>query len=338
MNKQLKMQTPNEKTVRQICNLTGFHRVTATVLANRGITSQSQLSAFLNPSLSHIQSFETLVDMNKAVQRITDAIVNKEKILVFGDYDVDGITSVTILYEFLTLTGANVSYYVPHRINEGYGLNSRQILDVAIPGKFNLIVTTDCGSASHEAVECANQSGIDVVITDHHTISNSPPGAFAVINPRRNDCPSGSGYMAGVGVAFCLLISLRKHLRDINFWKGKHEPNLKAFCELVALGTISDIVPLIKENRIMTKAGLDVINTSPRTGIKALVEACGINKPFIAFSMIVIRMIGLYIPLAWFASSWIGLEGIFWAAFTANLISGAIAYLVLFKKLRADHK
>lgn len=281
MHKQLKTQHPNEKTIRQICNLTGLHRVTATVLANRGITSQSQLSAFLNPSLNHLRSFEKLIDMDKAVCRITDAIINREKILVFGDYDVDGITSVTILYEFLTLTGANVSYYIPHRVNEGYSLKIQHISGVAIAGNINLIVTTDCGSASHEAVKCANQSGIDVIVTDHHTISSTMPDAFAIVNPRRNDCPSGSGYLAGVGVVFYLLITLRKHLRDINFWNGKQEPNLKNFCDLVALGTISDIVPLVNENRIITKAGLDVINTSPRTGIKALIDACGINKPFI---------------------------------------------------------
>lgn len=281
MHKRLKTQHPNEKTVRQICNMTGFHRVTATVLANRGITSQSHLSAFLNPSLNHLRSFEKLIDMDKAVQRIIDAILNREKILVFGDYDVDGITSVIILYEFLALTGANVSYYIPHRVNEGYSLKIQHISDVATAGNINLIITTDCGSASHEAVKCANQSGIDVIVTDHHTISSTMPEAFAIVNPQRNDCPSGAKYLAGVGVAFYLLICLRKSLRDINFWNDKQEPNLKNFCDLVALGTISDIVPIVNENRIITKAGLDVINTSPRTGIKALIDVCGTNKPFI---------------------------------------------------------
>lgn len=281
MNKQLKIQHPNKKIVQRICSQTGFHPVTATILANRDITTKKMVDAFLNPSLNNIQSFETLIDMDKAVSRIAKAIINKEKILVFGDYDADGITSTTILYEFFSYAGADVSYYIPHRIDEGYGLNIQQILDVVIPGNFNLIVTTDCGSSSHDAVTNANQKKIDVIITDHHTISSTFPDALAIINPRRNDCSSDAGYLAGVGVAFCLIISLRKHLRDINFWNALPEPNLKDYCDLVALGTIADIVPMIKENRIMTKAGLDVINTKPRPGIKALIEDCKIDKPFI---------------------------------------------------------
>ena len=278
MKKQMEILNADPATVQRIQKQTGCHPITAKILANRGISSKESIDEFFNPSLRHIHSFTTLIDMDKAVERITRAILNNEKILVFGDYDVDGITSTTILYEFLTTTGADAEYYIPHRINEGYGLNLNQIKKVVIPGGFNLVVTIDCGSASHEAIDYASQSGIDIIVTDHHAITDSIPMAHAVVNPRRNDCPSDSTYLAGVGVAFCLLISLRKHLRGLNFWQDRQEPNLKDHCDLVALGTIADVVPLIHENRIMTKAGLDVINTSPRPGLKALITISGMNK------------------------------------------------------------
>ncbi len=281
MKKKMEILSPDKATVRQIQDRTGCHPVTAQILANRGISSEKSISEFYNPSLGHIQSFENLIDIEKAVHRISHAILKNEKILVYGDYDVDGITSTTILYEFLLSTGADVAYYIPHRIEEGYGLNVYQIEQVVIPGRFNLVITIDCGSASHDAVDKANDCGIDIIVTDHHTIGDSIPNAVAVVNPKRDDCPSQSSYLAGVGVAFCLLIRLRKHLREINFWGKRQEPNLKDFCDLVALGTIADIVPLVRENRIMTKAGLEVINTNPRPGLAALIRFSGINKPLI---------------------------------------------------------
>ena len=218
--------------------------------------------------------------MDIAVHRISTAIENNEKILIFGDYDVDGITATTILYEFLSYVGADVSYYIPHRILEGYGLQVNHILNYALPEKINLIITVDCGSSSHRAVNIAQNAGIDVIITDHHSISEKRPSAIAVINPKRHDCPSGFDNLAGVGVAFYLLICLRKHLRENHFWENLLEPNLKNLCDLVALGTVADVVPLIDENRIFSKTGLEVINSGNRSGIKALIEVCGINSHF----------------------------------------------------------
>jgi single-stranded-DNA-specific exonuclease len=290
MKKQMEILTPDHTTVQNIQKHTGCHPIIAIILANRGILTEKSISEFFNPSLSHMTSFETLIDMDKAVERITRGILKNEKILVFGDYDVDGITSTTILYEFLSAAGANVTYYIPHRIEEGYGLNIHQIEHVVIPGDFNLVITIDCGSASHDAIDYAGQSGIDIIVTDHHAISDTLPGALAVVNPRRDDCPSGSSHLAGVGVAFCLLISLRKHLRELNFWDDRPEPNLKNFCDLVALGTIADIVPLIKENRIMTQAGLEIINTSPRPGLDALIKLSGISKTTVDTEDIAFRL------------------------------------------------
>ena len=147
-----------------------------------------------------------------------------------------------------------------------------------MPNGINLIITVDCGSDSHEAVEAARKAGIDVIITDHHIISDIIPPAVAVVNPKRCDCPSGFHDLAGVGVALYLLICLRKKLRDINFWQDRPEPNLKSYCDLVALGTLADMVPLTHENRILARTGLDIIRRTHRPGLKALMEICKTSK------------------------------------------------------------
>ncbi len=252
--------------------------ITASILSNRGINSHEKATDFLNPSLSGITSPFTLKDIDKAVKRITNAIIDKQKILIFGDYDVDGVTATTILYSFFQGIGADIEYYIPHRLNEGYSFHSIHVEKVLIPKNIDLIITVDCGSDSHDAVKAANENNIDVIITDHHSMPSMPPAAYAIINPKQADCESGLEQLAGVGVAFYLLIALRKYLRDIHFWKSIKEPNLKSFCDLVALGTIADIVPLTDVNRIITKAGIDIINSSQRSGIKAMINAGKINK------------------------------------------------------------
>ncbi len=233
---------------------------------------------FFFPALSHLRHPFSMSGMEKAVKRIAAAIWDKEKILIFGDYDVDGITSTALFMEFLTYAGADVSFYIPHRTKEGYDFNVDQVLGVVLPGEFDLVITVDCGSTRSEAIQTAKDSDIDVIVTDHHTIREVPP-AFAVVNPKRADCKAGFGHLAGVGVVFSIIICLRKYLREINFWnRSRPEPNLKYFCDLVALGTISDMVPLVKENRIFAKAGLEVINTGKRAGISELIKASGIKN------------------------------------------------------------
>lgn len=278
MDKTWVIEQPDQRLVRHLCRKLGCHPVTATVLVNRKMDSEKKAAGFLKPSLADIKSLFSLKDLNTAVLRIADAIDKKERILIFGDYDVDGITSTTIMFEFLKHAGANVRYHIPHRINEGYGLKPEHIADVAAPMEIDLIVTVDCGSSSGKAVACARQAGIDVIVTDHHDIADIPP-AHAVVNPKRCDCTSGLKHLAGVGVAFALLLGLRKQLREKGFFTGIAEPNLKEICDLVALGTIADIVPLVYENRIITQIGMETINSGLRPGIAALVEACGIKKP-----------------------------------------------------------
>jgi single-stranded-DNA-specific exonuclease len=279
MKKHWQLLQPDIGSVKKISNALKCNPIIASIMVNRNIVSVEDAFDFLNPSFNNMRSPFSIKGINTAVSRIYSAIINNEKILIFGDYDVDGITAITILLEFFSYIGTNVYYYIPHRIKEGYGLQKNHITDYALPKGINLIITVDCGSSSYDAVKAAQPLGIDVIITDHHRISDRPPHAFAVVNPKRTDCTSGLDNLAGVGVAFYLLICLRKHLRDNSFWLKLPEPNLKNLCDLVALGTIADMVPLVDENRILVNAGLEKIYTGERNGMKALVEECKLKAP-----------------------------------------------------------
>ena len=253
MKKQWNILEPDPRTVRELSKQLSCHPVTAAVLANRKICSPTDAHQFLEASFSHLRPPFALRDMEAAVKRIYDAVTGRQKILIFGDYDVDGVTATVILLNFLRHIGADVTYYIPHRISEGYSIQPGHISHYIRPNRFDLIITADCGSSSHQAIAAANKFGIDVVVTDHHNIEDDLPPALAVINPKRSDCPAGLQNLAGVGVAFCLLICLRAYLRENDFWHERQEPNLKHYCDLVALGTIADMVPLTHENRIFCK-------------------------------------------------------------------------------------
>jgi len=255
----------------------GCHPVIATLLVNRRLTSPEQADAFLHASIAHLRPPTGLKDLEPAVERVVRAIAAGENILLFGDYDVDGTTATAVLFDFLKACGASVSYYIPHRLTEGYGLQSRHIAEVAVPRRAALVITVDCGSNSHAAADAARAAGIDVIITDHHHVSPPLPQALAVINPKRQDCPGGLSRLAGVGVAFFVAVALRRRLRETGFWAGRTEPNLRSLCDLVALGTIADMVPLLEENRILAKTGLEVIGSGRRPGLAALMEAAGIT-------------------------------------------------------------
>ncbi|MFO7556832.1 MAG: single-stranded-DNA-specific exonuclease RecJ [Desulfobacterales bacterium] len=278
MKKEWQILQPGIHLVEKLCEILNCHPAVASILINRNVSSTEDISNFFNTSLSRLSPPFSIKDMDVAVDRISAAIERKEKILIFGDYDVDGITATTILLEFFRSAGADVSYYIPHRITEGFGLKTDHISNYALPNGINLIITVDCGSDSHDAVKAAIDAGIDVIVTDHHIISDTIPPALAVVNPKRNDCPSGFHDLAGVGVALYLLICLRKKLRDTNFWQNRPEPNLKSYCDLVALGTLADMVPLTYENRILSTAGMRMIRSTGRPGLNALIEVCEINK------------------------------------------------------------
>ncbi len=210
--------------------------------------------------------------MRIAVRRIGHAISHGEKIMIFGDYDADGVTATAVLVTFLKCCDARVGYAIPHRLTDGYGMGLDFIRNRAHPSGIRLIITADCGSSSAEAISHARRLGIDTIITDHHPADPFPQEALAVVNPTRPDCPSGLSHLAGVGVAYYLIIALRAHLREKGFWKTRQEPNLKRLCDLVAIGTIADVTPLVKENRALTAAGLEQINRGRRPGIAALMK------------------------------------------------------------------
>jgi len=272
--------SPDPKQVSMLAESLGCQPAFATVLINRGICSKDQAVAFLKPSLAHVRSPFLMKDVDRAVERILVAIRRGEKVLIFGDYDTDGITATAILFEFLAYLDADVDYYIPNRLTEGYGLTRDYVEKRAIPDGIDLIITVDCGISSLDAVSEARSAGIDVIITDHHETPPLMPEAFAILNPKQPDCPSGFSWLAGVGVAFNLVLALRKRLRDEGFWNNRPEPNLKAACDLVALGTVADMVPLVEENRIYVKAGLEVLASHARPGIKALLDVCNmLNRP-----------------------------------------------------------
>jgi single-stranded-DNA-specific exonuclease len=273
MKKQWNIHRPDDEKVKAIQRHLDCSSITATILCNRKIESPQSATDFLSSSLHNLTSPDTIQDMDPATERIERALLCKEKMLIIGDYDVDGVAATVMLFSFLKRIGAKVVYHIPHRINEGYGLSDRHIHKIALPMGIKLIITVDNGSASYNAVKTANASGMDVIITDHHRIPAILPEALAVVNPKRMDCGSNLEYLSGVGVAFYLLICLRKRLRERGFWRKKKEPNLKSWCDLVALGTIADMVPMIADNRILTKTGIDLINRSPRPGISALIKS-----------------------------------------------------------------
>ncbi len=273
MEKQWIILKPEKKKVQIIKRHFNCSDTIANILVNRGFDIKETAEAFLFPSFQQIKDPFSLNGMKTAVKRIHRALLKKEKILIFGDYDVDGVTASAALFNFLEYAGGDVSCYIPHRISEGYGFQPGSLSRIK-GNQFRLLITVDCGSTSFDAVKKANKCGIDVIITDHHNVPEKGLDAAAVINPKKNNCPAGLEHLAGVGVVYFLLIALRKYLRDNGWWATRKEPNLKDYCDLVALGTISDIVPLYKENRIFTKAGIAVLNNGKRPGIKALISRC----------------------------------------------------------------
>jgi len=274
MKKRWCVHSPDHEKISRLVTELSCHRPVAAVLVNRGLSAPEEAATFLRPSFSDMRSPFLMKDMDRAVARLLLALERREKVLVFGDYDADGMTGTALLFNFFAFLGIDVSYYIPDRLTEGYGLTPQSVERQAVGRDIGLIVTVDCGISSHEAVRKANCCGIDVIVTDHHEPSEQPLEAFAILNPKQPDCASGLTCLAGVGVAFNLALALRKRLRDEGFWKTRPEPNLKASCDLVALGTVADMVPILQENRIYVKAGLEVLATAARPGMTALIDVC----------------------------------------------------------------
>ena len=258
----------------------GVSAIISQVLANRNLTDLDSARRYLYPSLNELHSPFLMKDMKKGIMRLLRAIYNKEKIVIYGDYDADGITSVVILFKFLNELPSSVSYYIPDRLDEGYGLK-KPVIDKFKRENVSLIITVDCGVSDIEQIAHAQMLGIDTIVLDHHEISASLPCAAATINPNRSDCNFPFKDLAGVGIAYNFLIALRGALRKEGFWENENYPNLKEYLDIVALGTIGDIAPLIDENRIFTKIGLELLTEGKRPGIKALKEVSGIDGQII---------------------------------------------------------
>ena len=272
----LKYFKPDEKQIDLLSQGLGCNRILSSLLAARGITNIEDARFFLNPNFNNLVDPFLLKDMDKGVQRIFTAIKNREKILIFGDFDADGVTSTALLSQFLEHCDANVSWYIPRRIKEGYSLQSDHI-QMAVTQDIDLIITVDCGVTSLDAVQQAKLEDIDVIITDHHEPDGDLPESLAVINPKREDCNAGLEKLAGVGVVFFLVMALRKFLRDKNFWEEIIEPNLANYLDLFTLGTIGDMVPLIDENRILCVAGIKKIREGIRPGLQSIAKICRLD-------------------------------------------------------------
>ena len=253
------------------------------ILMTRGITDMASMEKFLNPSIKeYMPNPSVLHDMDIAARLIADAVLSHKKIAIYGDYDVDGITSTAIFVKYLRALGCDVMWHLPTREGEGYGLNIAAVDDIARAGA-QMMITVDCGISGNSEVAHARAIGMQVIITDHHSPDSVLPDADAVINPKRADDTSGLSYLAGVGVAFLTLVALRRELKSrplaADMAQRVDDTNLMNFLDLVALGTICDTMPLVGLNRAFVATGLKVLGLRQNLGLRTLMDVAGIKKP-----------------------------------------------------------
>ncbi|MCK5576340.1 MAG: single-stranded-DNA-specific exonuclease RecJ [Sphingomonadales bacterium] len=261
----------DERLALAIAEQSGLPEIMGRLLAARGVLPE-EVDDYLNPSLrEHLPDPSTIQDMDKATTRLVDAIANDEKIAVFGDYDVDGATSSALLVRFFRMLGVDLRVYIPDRLSEGYGPNTAAMKTLADEG-VRVVITVDCGTLSYEPLKAAKDMGLDVIVTDHHKAEIALPEACAVVNPNRIDDDSGLGQMAAVGVAFMLAVSMNRALRAQGFFEDRKAPDLLSLLDIVALGTVCDVVPLTGVNRVFVLQGLKVMATRKNLGLKALAD------------------------------------------------------------------
>jgi single-stranded-DNA-specific exonuclease len=256
----------------------GLHRLAARALAGRGLADPAAAERFLAARLDELPDPFSMKGMEAAVGRLVRAVEGGERVACYGDYDVDGVTSTALLAGFLAAAGADVRTYTPHRLVEGYGLNEGAVARLAAEG-VRLIVTLDCGITSVAEVAAARRAGVDVVVVDHHTVPVELPAAAAILNPHQPGCGYPSKHLAAVGVTFHLALALRRRLRERGrFGPGRPEPNLKEALDLVALGTVADVVPLVEVNRVLVRWGLEELARGRRPGLRALKRVAGLAE------------------------------------------------------------
>ena len=270
MKKKVEYIIADEELVKKISEKFGVSELVATIIANRGIVNDDDIEIFLNPTRNNFYDPFDLPDMKKAIERIEKAIENKEKTIIYGDYDVDGITSITVLKKFLEERGLETDYYIPNRLDEGYGLNNDAIEKFA-KDNYTLMITVDCGISGNKEIDLANKLGIETIITDHHEPMSVLPNAYAIIDPKREDNKYPFRHLAGVGVVFKLIQAISIHM------KLDAKEYLK-YLDIVCVGTISDIVPLFGENRVIAKLGMKLVEVTRNIGLKSLLKASGYKE------------------------------------------------------------
>ena len=269
MNKKWEILKQDERLINRISEKYNLPHILSAVLVNKNIVDDIEIKKYLEPTRKDFHDPYLMPDMEKAVTRIIKAITQKEKTIIYGDYDVDGITSITVLLKFFKERGLDVGFYIPNRLDEGYGLNKDAIKQIANEG-YKLIITVDCGISGLEEIDYAYSLGMEVIVTDHHEPLEELPNALAVIDCKRKDNSYPFNSLAGVGVAFKLIqaIGIRLNLDEKDYLK---------YLDIVCIGTISDIVPLIDENRVIAKLGLKLLEQARIPGIKALIMSANLK-------------------------------------------------------------
>lgn len=266
MKKKWQIYEEEQEKINKISIQYHINKLLASILVNRNI-EEDKIEAFLNPTRKSFHDPFLMPDMKKAVDRILKAMQNKEKIIIYGDYDVDGITSITVLKSFLEDRGVHVDSYIPNRLEEGYGLNKPTIEKIA-ENKYQLMITVDCGISGIEEIEYANSLGIETIVTDHHEVGDSLPNAIAIVDAKRKDNEYPCRDLAGVGVVF-------KLIQAIGIKLGLEEKEYLKYLDIVCIGTISDIVPLVDENRAIAKLGLLLVRQTKNLGLQSLLMSSG---------------------------------------------------------------
>jgi single-stranded-DNA-specific exonuclease len=266
----LKVNEYNNDEIERISKRFNLSKTSAKILLNRNIKSFDDIEQFLEPNFKYFERAENYKDLHKGCKRVIEAINNNDRILIYGDYDVDGVTSISQFVVFLKKAGAYVNYYVPERESEGYGISSDFVNSVKSGEiNFELLITVDCGIAEIEKIDEITKLDKDVIIIDHHESREEIPNAYAIINPKQKDCPSENKHLCAAGLSFKFLINLNKFLKIDNIED--------VLLEYACLGTIADIVDLVKDNRIIASQGLKKINKTKIIGLKKLIEVSGIN-------------------------------------------------------------
>ena len=270
MNKKWEVCETNEEQIQKLVEEKNLSFLLSSILVNRGITTPEETELFLNPTRDNFHNPFSMPDMQKAVDRIKKAIETNEKVMIYGDYDADGITSITVLKKFLSERGLEAGYYIPNRLNEGYGLNHNAIQTIYKEG-YTLIITVDCGISGLKEIEYAMELGLEVIVTDHHEPGEELPKCLAVIDAKRKDNQYPFNQLAGVGVVFKLIQAISMSL-------GLEAKEYLKYLDIVCVGTISDIVPLIDENRVIAKLGLKLVAMTKNIGLKTLVSSIGYRQ------------------------------------------------------------